>query len=156
MFWYCNKGHQFILMNTAEYFRNRQNQANSRPLLQAESFISCHWQTSSARWVHSTYKTPLFYRMLCLCSSVCVHMFGMKLFLWIFSATICIPSLSMHVSCFTTSHNLSLGCMVTQLIIKLLIILFHPVLLILSLFTSKCQSCNIFFLKDTQFSCSSM
>jgi len=36
------------------------------------------------------------------------------------------------------------------LIIWLLIKLFHSVLLVLPLFTTKYQSCNVFFVKDTQ------
>jgi hypothetical protein len=72
----------------------------------------------------------------------------MKFFFWIFSPRISIPSSSVHVRCIVTFYNFYsfiLRLLGDSLIIKLLIILFQSVLLALPLFTSKYQSCNIFF-----------
>jgi hypothetical protein len=60
-----------------------------------------------------------------------------------FSAKISIPSSSMNVSYIIFSIILKLFG--DLLIIKLPIILFHPVLLALPLFTSRYPPCNIFF-----------
>jgi len=59
-------------------------------------------------------------------------------FFFVFSAKISIPSPSIHVSYIITLFG-------ALLITKLPIILFHPVLLALPLFTSRYPPCNIFF-----------
>ena len=74
----------------------------------------------------------------------------MRIFFWIFCVKISIPFSSMRVRwiikiCIPLSFSL-FGYL---LIIKLLVILFNPVLLVHLLFTSKYQSCNIFFFSKT-------
>jgi len=72
--------------------------------------------------------------------------FPNEVFFLIFSAKISVPCSSMHVRFIVTSHNvfpIILPVFVDLLIIKLPIILYHPVLLALPLFTSRYPPSNI-------------
>ena len=95
--------------------------------------------------IHILKSTFLLY--IKLCSSVWENIFRMTFFFWKYSAKISINSSSIHVSCIVISHNfysIILTLFVDLQITNLPIVLFHPVLLPLPLFTSRYPPCNTF------------